>query len=116
MKLPKYIACIASYYDTTPEVVVMHSLVITRTKDDTVMVSRSFHLNDYSDEEACDEIDGIVGDFKEKHGSADVVFGENPIKIDRTGKQFTIRAITASDYRRIMKVKEKDRYGMYGLE
>jgi hypothetical protein len=116
MKLPKYIACIASYYDTNPEVVVMHSLVITRTKDDTVMVSRTFHLNDYSDDEACNEIDGIVGDFKDKYGSADVVFGENPIKIDRTGTQFTIRAITANDYRRIMKVKEKDRHGMYGLE
>ena len=116
MKLPKYIACIASYYDTNPETPVMHSLVISRTKDDAIMVSRCFHLNDYTDDDACDEIDGIVGDYKNENGSVDVVFGENPIKLNRNGKEFIVRMITASDYRRIMKVKEKDRHGMYGLE
>lgn len=115
MKLPKYIACIASYYDVNPEEISMRSIVITRSKDDVVMVSRCFSMSDYTDDDACEEIDAIVGDFKEKYGTADVVFGENPIKLDRTGKQLTIRMITASDYRRIMKVREKDPYGMYGL-
>ena len=115
MKLPKYIACIASYYDVNSEEISMRSIVITRTKDDVVMVSRCFDLNNYTDDDACEEIDNIVGFFKEKYENVDVVFGENPIKLDRTGKQFTIRMITASDYRRIMKVKEKDPYGMYGL-
>ena len=116
MKLPKYIACIASYYNNNPEIIVLHSLVITRTKDDAIMVSRCFHLNDYSDDEACEEIDDMVGDFKKKNGMMDVVFGENPIKIDKTGNHFNVRMITASDYVRIIKVKEKDRYGMYGLQ
>lgn len=116
MKLPKYIACIANYYETNPDTLVMYSLVITRSKDNAIMVSRSFDLNDYSDDEACEELDSIVGDFKEKNGTTDVIFGENPIKLDRNGKQFTIRMITASDYIKIMKIKEKDRYGMYGLE
>lgn len=115
MKLPKYIACIASYYDVNPEEISMRSIVITRSKDDAVMVSRCFSMSDYTDDDACEEIDAIVGDFKEKYGTADVVFGENPIKLDRTGKQLTIRMITASDYRRIMKVREQDPYGMYGL-
>ena len=116
MKLPKYIACIANYYETNPDTLVMYSLVITRSKDNAIMVSRSFDLDDYSDEDACDELDAIVGDFKERNGSLDVVFGENPIKLDRSGNQFTIRMITANDYLKIMKVKEKDRHGMYGLE
>lgn len=116
MKLPKYIVCIASYYDIDPEEISMRSIVITRSKDDAVMVSRCFSMSDYTDDDACEEIDAIVGDFKEKYGTADVVFGENPIKLDRNGKQFNVRMITASDYIKIMKIKEKDRYGMYGLE
>jgi hypothetical protein len=40
MKLPKYIACIASYYDVDPSVEVLKSIVITRANDDSVVVRR----------------------------------------------------------------------------
>lgn len=105
MKLPDYIACMASYYDTDPSVDVMRSIVITKTKDDSTVVSRYFMLNDYSDDEACDEMDAIVGDFKKQHPSTDVVFGNHSIKREMALGVVNLRAITAKDYIGLLKRK-----------
>lgn len=116
MTFPKYIACIASYYTTDPSIETMRSIVVSRTKDDSVIVSRYYDLNDYTDDDACEEIDSIIGYYKDRGESIDVIFGDSPIKLIKYGKSFDIRMITKSDYIKIMKIKEKDQSGMYGLD
>jgi len=108
MKLPTYIACIASYYDADPSIEVLKSIVITRTKDDSVVVRRWFDLNDYTDDEACDEIDSIVGYYKDRNEHIDVIFGTELLKMVKVGREYEIRMITQAHYRKIIKYRKSN--------
>lgn len=107
MKLPKYIACIVSYYDTDQSVEVLKSIVISKTKDDSVVVRRWYDLTDYTDNEACDEIDSIIGYYKDRNELIDVIFGSEPLKLIRVGSDYEIRMITKEHYIKIMQYRKQ---------
>ncbi len=108
MKLPKYIACSASYFDDDPSKIVMYSLVVVRSKDNAIILSRTFGLDSYTDDDACDELDSIIGDFKNKNESIDVVFGNEPIKLIRQNSEYVIKMITADDYKNIIRYRKNN--------
>jgi hypothetical protein len=91
------------------------SVFETLEEMDTYLTNTLRHVGQIA---TCQETEGVIyimNNNRDAWVTVDAGSGENPIKLDRTGKQFTIRMITASDYRRIMKVREQDPYGMYGL-
>lgn len=108
MKLPKYIACVASYYDTDPAIEVLKSIVITRSKDDSVVVRRWYDLNDYTDDEASDEIDSIIGYYKDNNDRIDVVFGTEPLKMVKIGREYEIRMIKREHYIKIIQQRNEE--------
>lgn len=100
MKFPKYIACIASYYEGEEDNVVMHSLVISRTKNDSIIVCNYYKLDDIDDDDALTEIDEIVREFDKTE--IGVVYSDNPVPLDG----MNMKMITREEYRNIIKMKK----------
>jgi hypothetical protein len=105
MKLPDYITCIAEYYENNmTKDVVMRSIAIVDTRNNKLVVSRYYDLSDYSDDEACDEIDSIVGDFKNKHKIVDILYSNEPIPVVKNpGGGYVIKLITVPEYIHFMR-------------
>ena len=114
MKFPDYIACVSAYVDApnlSPDEIVMRSVSIFNPKKNKLVVARYFNLkSDYTDDEACEEIDAIVGDFKKDGNIVDLFFSETPypMVMDAAGK-YMIQVVNTQDYIRIINEKKKQR-------
>lgn len=98
MKLPKYIACIAEYYASDPEITVMHSVVIIKSETNKIEVSRYFNVvDDYIEDDAKDEIDALISDYKKK-GTLDMFYGHKAIPLVKFGDYYTLKKVTVNDY------------------
>lgn len=108
MKIPEYIACIGEYYDNeATKEVVMRSIAIVESKSNKLVVSRYCDLSDYTDDDACDEIDAIVGDFKTKRKSIDVIYSQEPIPVVKNpGGGYVIKLITVPEYIQIIRMRQ----------
>lgn len=108
MKLPDYIACIAEYHgESDPTVTVLRSIAVVESRTGKLVVSRYYELTDYTDDEACDEIDSIVGDFKQQRKTVDVLYSNDPVPVVRNpGGGFVIKLITVPGYIEIIKTRQ----------
>lgn len=106
--LPNYIACIGEYYDDeTTKSVVMRSIAVVECRTQKLVVSRYYELSDYTDDEACDEIDAIVGDFKNQNKTVDVLYSNDPIPLVKNpGGGYVIKLITVPGYIHIMRTRQ----------
>lgn len=104
MKIPNYIACICEYfYDETTKNVVMRSISVVETKSNKLVVTRYYELSDYTDDDVCVEIDSIVGDFKNKHKTIDVIYSLDPIPVVKNPGGYVIKIITPPEYIQIIR-------------
>ena len=107
MKIPKYLACIATYFSDDPEIITQYSLVITKTSSNSPILTRYFDLSDYSEDEAADEIDYSLAQFTKLHPDTQVMSMNSPTKLIKIIGQRILSSVTSSDYILLMNRRKK---------
>lgn len=109
VNIPDYIGCIAEYHNGDPDVTAMRSITII-SKAGKTLVARYFDImnGDYTDDEACMEIDAIAGDFHKPGKVFDIVYSQFPIPINKVSTGgYMIKMITVPEYIKIIKDNAK---------
>ena len=107
MKIPKYLACIATYFSDDPQTIIQYSLVITKTSSNSPILTRYFDLSDYSEDEAADEIDFCLAEFTKTHPDTQVITMNQPTKLIKVLGHRILSSITSNDYIILMNRRKK---------
>ena len=108
MNFSNHVACIAHYHEeNSKDKVFMRSLVITNLKNNKIILAAFFKLDEFTDDEACEEIDSTVRYFQDKGMRLDVVYSTESILVSKNLGSYNLKMILKEEYQRILKEKRK---------